>query len=211
MLERRGIEDLVRRARDREAFDELARLVRPRLERHVRSRMGGAVRAQMEPDEVIQETLLKAYEAIPRVEWRGEEAFHGWLAAIAEHVILKATQRASRPVLSLEEEREPAGDAPSPGRAVAREERVERLEKALASLSPDHLEVIVLTRLDGLPIAEAAARMGRSPNAVKKLLARALQELRRRFGDSTGSLLLADRPLDLGGKLEKGGGPGHGE
>jgi len=37
-------------------------------------------------------------------------------------------------------------------------------------------------------------------------VARALQELRRRFGDTTGSLLLPDRPLELEGE---GGGSSH--
>jgi RNA polymerase sigma-70 factor (ECF subfamily) len=206
MIDDRTIEDLVRRAPDRDALDELARLVRPRLERLVRSRMGAAVRAHLEPDDVVQETLLKAFKALPRLEWRGEEAFYRWLGAIAEHVILKATQRAARPFLSLEEE--PADPTPSAARAMGREERVVRLERALADLSPDHREVIVLTRIDGLRIAEAAARMGRSPNAVKKLLARALEELRRRFGDTTGSLLLGDQPLELG---KESGGPSHDE
>lgn len=197
MRQRPTIEELVRRARDRDAFDEIARRVRPRLERYVRARMGGAVRGHVEPDDVIQETLLKAYGAIDRLAWRGEEAFYRWLGAIAEHVIWKASQHAARPLLSLGEE--PAGEAPSPGQALAREERVRRLEKALQDLSPDHLQVIVLTRIEELKIAEAASRMGRSPNAVKKLLARALEDLRRRYGDTTGSLRLADRPLEIGG------------
>jgi len=208
MTQDRAIEDLVRRGADREAFDELARRVRPRLERRVRARMGAGLRAQVEPEDIVQETLLKAYATIARIEWQGEEAFHLWLGAIAEHVILKATQRTSRAFLSLDDDpaREPAGEAVSPGRAATREERLRRLERSLGDLSPDHLDVIVLTRIDGLPIAEAALRLGRSPNAVKKLLARALQELRRRFGDTTGSLLLPDRPLELEGE---GGGSSH--
>jgi DNA-directed RNA polymerase specialized sigma24 family protein len=46
---------------------------------------------------------------------------------------------------------------------------------------------------------EIAERMGRSVDAVKHLLARALDALRERFGD-TESYHLVDRRLDTGGR-----------
>jgi len=190
-------EDLARRARggDRAAFDELLVPLRARLESQVRARMGPRARGQVEPEDVVQEALLKACESLGRLEWQGEEAFYRWLASIAEHLIWRATERASRFPVSLEED--PSGRASSAASRLRREQRARRLERALAELSPDHLEVVVLTRLEGLRIADVAERMGRSPNAVKKLLARALEELRRRFGDTTGSLRLPPGPLHI--------------
>ena len=82
---------------------------------------------------------------------------------------------------------------------MRREERFERLEASLEKLSVDHREVILLTRVEGLTFAETAARMGRSPDAVKQLLYRALRELRSTFGE-TASLHLPDRRL--GGERE---------
>ncbi len=83
---------------------------------------------------------------------------------------------------------------------MQREERFERLEKALDGLSRDHREVIHLCRIEGLPFQEAARRMNRSADAVKMLLSRALEELKGKFGD-TQSLHLPDRKL-----RSKGGG-----
>ena len=83
-------------------------------------------------------------------------------------------------------------------RAVRRGERFERLEKALASLSPDHREVVVLARIEGLQMKEIAQRMERSVTAVQNLLFRALKELKKAFGD-TGSFHLPDRRLGTGG------------
>lgn len=196
------IEDLAERAAagDRVAFDQLIRTQMARLEKHVSHRIGARVHATIERDDVVQETVLKACSAVENFVWSGEEPFFRWLARIAEHVIWKASQK--RPVkLSLE----PVADLrATPATRVARSERSERLERALRGLSESHREVILLTRIKGLPIAEVAVRMGRSSNAVKKLLARALDELRRGYGDSTGSLRMASPFPFKGGPFEGG-------
>jgi RNA polymerase sigma factor (sigma-70 family) len=51
------------------------------------------------------------------------------------------------------------------------------MELAFDELSPDHREVISLSRIAELPLKEVAERMKRSPDGVRKLLARALVKL----------------------------------
>jgi RNA polymerase sigma-70 factor (ECF subfamily) len=51
------------------------------------------------------------------------------------------------------------------------------VRRALDALPPDYRSVLLLTRFEGLSLAEAAARMGRSREAAKKLHARALARL----------------------------------
>ena len=65
--------------------------------------------------------------------------------------------------------------------------------KRLVSLPAESLHRSECAEERLLKIAE---RMNRSPNAVYKLLARALVELRQNFGD-TDSLSLADRTFEL--------------
>jgi RNA polymerase sigma factor (sigma-70 family) len=77
---------------------------------------------------------------------------------------------------------------------MRRNERFEQLERCMRTLSTDHQEVVRLARIDGLPIREVARRMNRSPEAAKKLLWRALKELRKTFRD-TESLHLPPRTL----------------
>ena len=192
--------DLALRARsgDRRAFDELTTPLRARLENQIRARMSRAVSVETDASDIAQESLLKAWGAMERFEWRGEEAFFRWLASIAEHLIWSASQKAGRQRIGLRETEVPEPMTPALERA-SREERAQRLERALAGLTPAHREVIVLTRLERLSIADVASRMDRTPNAVRKLLGRALEELRQRFGDTTGSLRLPDRPLEIGG------------
>jgi DNA-directed RNA polymerase specialized sigma24 family protein len=77
---------------------------------------------------------------------------------------------------------------------LRRGERLERLRAAIAHLKPEQRQAIELARLEGLKIQEIAARLGKSPGAVKQLLARALDNLRASFGD-TESLGLPDAPI----------------
>ena len=79
--------------------------------------------------------------------------------------------------------------------AQNREERFDRLEEALKSLSPDYQKVILLARVERLHLDEVAERMGRSRGAVRQLLWRALHELKNVFGE-TESLHLPPRSLN---------------
>ena len=81
--------------------------------------------------------------------------------------------------------------------------RFEHLKEAIEGLNSDYREVILLCRIEGLPIKKAAERMNRSPDAVKKLLWRALNQLKSTCGD-TESLHLPDRPLDSEGGRSRG-------
>ena len=67
----------------------------------------------------------------------------------------------------------------------------------METLSEEHRTVLTLSRIDGLSIAEIAARMQRSESAVKNLLLRAMRQLKRCFGD-TESLSLGDAHLGGG-------------
>ena len=186
---------LVERAQrgDRAAFDELERAYRPRLRKLVEARLGGRLRETLEVDDILQEALLRAFRSIHGFQWRKEDAFFSWKAQIVENVIRDQAQKRGRGEF-LELEHDVPGSQPSPGRRLRREERFDRLDDALKTLSPDHREVILLARIERLRIEEIAARMNRSPDAVKQLLVRALRKLKESFGD-TESLHLPPRRL----------------
>ena len=159
----------------------------------MQSRMSAQLRRVHDVEDVVQETLLRAFRSIDRFQWQGEESFLRWLGGIGRHVVLKLASRYEREqVLSLEQD--PVRHGTSPSKAVRRDERFERLEKSLAGLSPDHREVIFLARIEGLRVKDIAERMNRTPDATAHLLARALRALKRSFGD-TESLRLPRRAL----------------
>jgi RNA polymerase sigma factor (sigma-70 family) len=60
--------------------------------------------------------------------------------------------------------------------AILNEEAL-RLERAIEGLDPAHRDVILLRKFEELSFREIAARMGRSEDACRMLLARALAAL----------------------------------
>ncbi len=187
---------LIEKARegDREAFEALVESHRERLAALVEPRVGKHLLGRVAVEDILQETLTRAFASMGGFQWRGPSSFLRWLRTIAERVILEEVRRQGKQGHVVELVREPLGDGTSPSRQLRRDERFERLERVLGDLSDDHREVVVLSLIDGLPHTEIAERLGRSLVAVRKLLSRALDRLKDRFGD-TESLRLPDRRL----------------
>lgn len=204
LMESQEVRNLVRKARqgDRDSFEQLVSAHERRLEAVIHSRMGAHLKAVYEVSDALQETLVRAFGAMDRFRWDGEDSFMRWLGGIAEHVILKLASRYEREQ-KLSIHREPSGSHVSPSRGLRREERFDRLERAVSGLSPDHREVILLARVEGLRIKEIAGRMNRSPEATKQLLSRALRALKKSFGN-TESLHLPPRTLGEGAAEDDG-------
>jgi RNA polymerase sigma-70 factor (ECF subfamily) len=179
---------------DRQAFDRVASDLRERLVAFVRSRLGQLLRGKFEPEDIVQETLLRAFESIHAFRGTDAESLWSWLTSISEHLILNASRKRSTSDVSLSLER--AGTGVSPSRGLRRKERLARLERSLAQINPEHREVIILAKIDGLRAREIAQRLGRSEAAVRQAISRGLKELREQFGD-TESLHL---PREQGGQ-----------
>ena len=182
-------EDLVRRVR---AGDEAAaRLLferhLPALRANVRARLPAALRGKVAESDVIQEAWLAAYLDVGRFEDRGDGSFGRWLRGIVQHKIreeanrhLGAAKRDARRAARLltDEARSiPSPDEPSPSEVAMAGESAAELRSVIESLSEDHAAVLRLVYLDGLTLAQAGERMGRSADAVRKRYGRALTRL----------------------------------
>jgi RNA polymerase sigma-70 factor (ECF subfamily) len=183
------------RAGDRGAFEALVERHRGRLERLVRSRLGPGLRGATEAEDVVQETLAGALESIRSFAWRGEGSFLEWLGGIAEHAIqMAARSLRRRPTVTLGID--PPASGVSPSRAWRRAERLERLERGLAALPPAEREVLRLSRFERLKHAEIAARLGKTPEAVRQIAVRALRRLRTLVGETESLGLPAEGSRD---------------
>ena len=178
------------RSGDQQAFEELCLNLRERLLATIRSRLGAAARQGTDPEDVLQASLVRALRSMQRFEWRGDGSFRRWLESVAIHVTLDAVRHQGRRTV-LRIDRDLPGDGASPSKGIRRQERLDRLEASMKSLSPDHRTVLRLARMDGLSIKDTAKQMGRSESAVHNLLLRATKQLRKSFGD-TESLNLGD-------------------
>lgn len=186
---------------DREAFGHIVRRYEGRIQAWIRPQIGEHLQHLVEVEDVTQDIFMRAFQLIDRFEWRNEPAFWGWLSGIARNVIRQAVRR--RRTRGRDVRREVGWEAEnditsglavagvSPSKVMRRNERFERLKRALDTLSADHRRAIFLAYVRRLPTSEIADRLGRSPNATSMLLLRAYRQLRRCFGH-TESLGLQD-------------------
>jgi RNA polymerase sigma-70 factor, ECF subfamily len=193
-----GDESLIERSRagDAGALERLFDRHRPALEARIRRHLPPAVRRRVSVADVVQETRILAFQRTDGFEPRRDGAYRAWLLRIAElkaREALRAHAGTSKRAVGREEAKDlhressaAAAAGPSPSEAAMGAERRDDVLRALGTLSPDHREVIRLARFEGHPIAEVAARMGRSTDAVKRLYGRALARLAHALGSSDG-------------------------
>jgi RNA polymerase sigma-70 factor, ECF subfamily len=176
---------LLRRARDGsgEALGALFEACGARLLALIRLRLGGSLRRDLESRDILQATFLKAFEHLEQFEGSGSRTLMAWLAAIARNEIRDRAQYLGR-------QRRDAGARVSLHSSLPVAETVSShvsrlqikadtrlLEQALADLSDDHREVIVLRQFEELSFREIGERLGRSEDAARMLFARALAAL----------------------------------
>ena len=178
---------------DRAAFDDIVKRYKERLLTALELNLPPPLRARSDKEEILQETLFRAFQSIGRFEWRGEESLYLWLNGIARNVAREQAKDARKRQDLPQPELVPTEDV-SPSRLMRRHERFDRLASSLSKLKPEYQEVLRLARIEGLKVRDIARRMDRSEFAVKHLMARAIRQLQELFGD-TESLHLPDRTL----------------
>ena len=187
-------EELIKLAQsgDARAFQELATEYRARTEAVIRAKFAGALTRE-DIDDVLQETFLRAFRGIASFTWQGEDSYFRWLSGIAVNVAHKSCERRKRDGPALDQD--PVDSVSSQSKAIQREERFDRLQAAMDDLSPEYRQVLLLVRVEGLPIKEVARRLGKTPNAISQMILRASRKLKEIFGD-TESLQLPPRALN---------------
>ena len=172
----------------------------PRLERFrdylrilTRVQLGTAWIGRIDPSDLVQQTLLEAYQK--RDQFRGtKDAERGaWLRTILARNLadaIRAWRRQKRDVnreRSLEAELETssaclgawlAAEQSTPSDQAVRHEQAVLLANALARLPASQREALVLHYWEGFSLAEIATRLERSPVAAAGLLKRGLKNLR---------------------------------
>jgi RNA polymerase sigma-70 factor (ECF subfamily) len=157
--------------------------------------VGRKLRSKVDADDLLQETFLRAHQAIGRFRGASEEEFLSWLRAILAHVLADQIRRYHgterrdpdlERALELELERSSEGivrmlaaPASSPSQRMIRHERAVRLAEVLERLPPAAREVLLLRHFQDLSFPEIARRMGRTLDGVKNLWIRALARLRQ--------------------------------
>jgi RNA polymerase sigma factor (sigma-70 family) len=179
-------------AGDREALGAL-------LEAHgpeVRERLGGAIpkrwRSLLALDDVMQQAYADAFLDIGQFVPQGEGSFTAWLLTIAKRNLLDALRllEAEKRGGGRKQVKSPPGDesfvalcerlgstSSTPSRKVVRSEACGALQRAVKRLPQAQRRVVQMYDLEGRPIGEVSATLGRSEGAIYMLRARAHRRL----------------------------------
>ncbi len=123
-------------------------------------------------EDLAAEVFLEAVRGIGRYQSRGTP-FRAWLYRIAHNLTADEHRRRAREGAAAL-----AGDAAGPPDFAAAVAQRRDIQVALAKLTTDQQQVIILRFLEGLSLNETAAVLGRPAGAIKSLQHRAVGRLR---------------------------------
>jgi RNA polymerase sigma-70 factor, ECF subfamily len=146
----------------------------------------GVLQNRAEAEDVVQDAFIKAWKSRWRV--REPEKFPAWLATIARHRARDlARRRRTDPLIDPLEE---VADAASANQdEIARESALHsRVHCALAALPETHRIAVTLRYFDALDYATIERTLGLTNGALRGILGRALQTMRKRLQPAAASL-----------------------
>jgi RNA polymerase sigma-70 factor, ECF subfamily len=175
------IEKLIDKAKtgDTEAFEALYDQHADRIFRYIRIK----VQHHQQAEDLLQETFIKAWRALPRLE--ANSNFSAWVYKIAHNAINDHFRRVYRTpqMVNIDDEMNIAAPVHF-SEDVSRKFDVEAIRKELDLLSPQHKLVLELRFVQDFTIPEVAAVLGKSQVAVRIIQHRALKKLKGILGET---------------------------
>lgn len=173
---------LIERAKtDPEAFGAIYDEYADRIYAYIWRRVGDRQVAE----DLTSETFFRALRAIKGYQHSGQTIL-AWLYRIAANQVADHF-RASRSNLPLEEAEVIAErDETGPEAMALQADQQRTILAAIQKLSPDQQDVVLLRFSGGLRLKEIAETVGKTENAVKQLLFRALGNLKGRLMERGG-------------------------
>lgn len=197
-------DELLRRTSDgdRAARGVLLQRHRGRLKRMVALRLDRRLAARLDPSDVVQEVLAEADRRLEDYLRQRPLPFYPWLRQLAWERLIqlqrrhlyaqkRSVRREERQYLALPDDsavhlaQRLLAPGSSPSQRLLRQELRDRVQTALAQLSPRDREVLVLRHLEELTTNETAAVLGVTAGAVKMQHLRAVQHLRGLLGENS--------------------------
>lgn len=186
------LEELIRRAQrgDRAAQDRLFDRYRPQLHLQAERKLGRRPVGGLNASDVVQETLLRAYDHLGDMEKSGRPELEGWLQRILKNTIIQGWRGATRKKRDAQRDvplddpgvGELAAAQSSPSQAAARSQEWVRVLQALSRLPEGQRQAVWLRHVEELPLSDIAARIGRSEQATASLVKRGMEALRGELG-----------------------------
>lgn len=161
------------------AFGQLVQIHQHRLFNAMAHFCGNAVEAE----DVVQEAFIQAYLKLAKFQQNSQ--FYTWLYRIAFNTAISRKRR-KRVETSVDRNREQAGVEPvdggdAPGDQMIRDEQAALVHKALAMLSDEHREILVLREMDGCDYEQISELLSINVGTVRSRLHRARMQLKERL------------------------------
>jgi RNA polymerase sigma-70 factor, ECF subfamily len=163
--------------RDSSRFADLYEINFELVYAYIARRVGDRTTAE----DLTSEVFKKALENLPRFTWRGAP-FASWLLRIAANMVADRSKHTARTVdiTDLEDTAESAQFN------LEEVEQRARLFRLVDQLPADQGRVVRMRFAEEKSIREIAQELGRTAGAVKQLQFRALENLRKQFGNRPG-------------------------
>ncbi len=189
-------------AGDRIALSQLLLIHYDDLQRHVIQQLSRDTHELLSPDDILQQTFVRAALAIGGFDPRTNGAFRAWMLTIAGNLVRDAQKRRRRERRASNPSQKVAGDAgesdgfpagvdqlagdtTSPSMRVHRRDSVEQMRDALETLPSEQREVIQRHYLQHQSLDQIAAATQRTKDAVRGICYRARKNLRSLLGHSS--------------------------
>lgn len=159
-----------------------------------RTQLDSRLKGKVDASDVVQQTLLEAYQAWEQYRGVSPQERQAILRKILANNLADILRRfgAQSRKVDLEKALDSSShqleawlvaDQSSPSQHAIRQEELDALVRALAQLPADQRTALELKHLRGCSVAEIAQRMERSETAVGGLLRRGMRTLRELIGD----------------------------
>jgi RNA polymerase sigma-70 factor (ECF subfamily) len=130
--------------------------------------------------DIVQDAFVQAFTKLNT--FRGDSGFYTWLYRIAFNLAMSHARR-GRKTESLDGMKSVVGEEPLDGRptvetGMMQQERAELVHAALAQLSMDYRQILVLREIDGCRYDEIAVILDLPVGTVRSRLFRARMEMR---------------------------------
>ncbi|MDH5712160.1 MAG: RNA polymerase sigma factor RpoE [Gammaproteobacteria bacterium] len=165
---------------DKKAFDLLVLKYQLRVSKLV----ARFLRNSADVPDVVQDTFIKAYKALPN--FRGDSAFYTWIYRIAintaKNHLVSMGRKASGSNLDIQEAEDYGAsdwlkDYATPEREVLASEIQVNINQALSQLPPDLREAITLREIEGLSYEDIAVAMDCPIGTVRSRIFRAREAI----------------------------------
>jgi RNA polymerase sigma-70 factor, ECF subfamily len=160
-------------AGDREAHERLLTQVAQMMRAYLSKSISPTHPGHESVEDLVQDVLIAIHQK--RHTYRTDLPILPWIYSIARYRLIDSVRAAKRVPLSVpwDDELSPAVEDQHEGLEKA------EVERALEGLSAKQREALLLSKVEGLPLAEVATKMKMSLSAVKVTIHRAMKALKK--------------------------------